>query len=546
MSDYPVKLSKFHPDDEKNHRRMIDKDLELNFQLLRQQKKINDKLEGIYTYLTEDKLYYVNSVSGNNENDGSSATPLKTIQAAVDKCPFNLNGHSFDISLYPGNFNECIEITTRINGVLGINGTTISGSNWFCGTNNNYNLVAESIDVYPLTTLVLSNIVFKSVNENLSYPDGSGTRSTQTIINVERDTNVFFTDCFFGKTGTESNTYIGGNRGVFDFVQCADTGIPCDGLSDTALPAGIFYLDYNTTFSAPMTTGAGEMYFVGNGLVLNHTEYENTVNCSFSNGTITNLSTDKIISSGDIYISNTGSNGKLGIGTISPTEKVNIYQYGNNEYLKVLIENGDTTTGSNGWAMIDVMAHGQARLQMGSYSYSHNNAYYAGHAKVVGYGNGIVFGSYDAGGIVKVITGGLTSDKERFRVTDNGIIIATGSNIYSNAWTDYSASSTIIGWSSFITKSIYYKKIGGTVFVNYFLYGTSNSGTSSFTLPFQNNSGVAACGSVPFAYDNGSPVACGIMELDNGTSLAQLYKSAFTNWVNSGTKIAGGQFFYET
>jgi len=51
-------------------------------------------------------------------------------------------------------------------------------------------------------------------------------------------------------------------------------------------------------------------------------------------------------------------------------------------------------------------------------------------------------------------------------------------------WSDYSASSTIVGWASFTTKSIYTKKIGTTVFVKAILTGVSNSTSVTFTVPY--------------------------------------------------------------
>src|SRR5205814_10418940 len=57
-------------------------------------------------------------------------------------------------------------------------------------------------------------------------------------------------------------------------------------------------------------------------------------------------------------------------------------------------------------------------------------------------------------------------------------------DIYTVAWMDYSATSTIVVWTSFTSKLIFYKKIGKDVFVQFELTGTSNATTSTFTLPF--------------------------------------------------------------
>jgi len=51
-------------------------------------------------------------------------------------------------------------------------------------------------------------------------------------------------------------------------------------------------------------------------------------------------------------------------------------------------------------------------------------------------------------------------------------------------WIDYSATSTIVGWSSLTTKQIRYRIIGKTLFLQYRIVGVSNSATTSFTVPY--------------------------------------------------------------
>lgn len=48
---------------------------------------------------------------------------------------------------------------------------------------------------------------------------------------------------------------------------------------------------------------------------------------------------------------------------------------------------------------------------------------------------------------------------------------------------DYSGVSTITGWASYTTKQIKYRQVGNMYFFSYNLLGTSNSATTSFTLP---------------------------------------------------------------
>lgn len=65
---------------------------------------------------------------------------------------------------------------------------------------------------------------------------------------------------------------------------------------------------------------------------------------------------------------------------------------------------------------------------------------------------------------------------------------ALNGKLTKNSWVDYSATSTIVGWSSFTTKLIYYYIVGDIATVMVHLDGTSNSATTSITLPFTQTS----------------------------------------------------------
>jgi hypothetical protein len=131
-------------------------------------------------------------------------------------------------------------------------------------------------------------------------------------------------------------------------------------------------------------------------------------------------------------------------------------------------------------------------------------------------------------------------------LTSNYVNHYTTGNIFTVPWNNYYSSSTVTGWSSLSTTTLYYKRVGDLVFVNFNLVGTSDTTTVSFTLPDS-----AATGSI---IKKG-----GIRIQDNGTwqttpgylsfsgSTATIYKNlnsgAFTA---SGTKAVQGQFWYET
>ena len=128
--------------------------------------------------------------------------------------------------------------------------------------------------------------------------------------------------------------------------------------------------------------------------------------------------------------------------------------------------------------------------------------------------------------------------------TTVGAMLTTLGGVAETAWTDYSATSTIVGWSSFITKHIYYKDVGKTRFVTFNLFGTSNSTSISFTLPSASSNTV----DIVFAcrvHDNGVEGATGLASIAANASTVNCYRSALAAWTASGTKIVSGQFTYQ-
>jgi len=115
-------------------------------------------------------------------------------------------------------------------------------------------------------------------------------------------------------------------------------------------------------------------------------------------------------------------------------------------------------------------------------------------------------------------------------------------------WVDYSAVSTIVGWSSFTVNKIYTKQIGKIVFVNFDIEGVSNSINTSFTVPYISavNPG-SHRGQIGLTFDNGSALATpGAFYLPAGGNIVTLYKdSALTGWTASGNKYVLGRFWYE-
>lgn len=110
--------------------------------------------------------------------------------------------------------------------------------------------------------------------------------------------------------------------------------------------------------------------------------------------------------------------------------------------------------------------------------------------------------------------------------------------------TDYSATSTIVGWTSFTSKVLTYLKIGKLVFVIFNFDGTSNDVVVTATLPF------AASGSLfdlSTARDNGGALTPCRIQISGSTLTVFPNMTAAANaWTNSGTKSARGHFFYFT
>jgi hypothetical protein len=130
-----------------------------------------------------------------------------------------------------------------------------------------------------------------------------------------------------------------------------------------------------------------------------------------------------------------------------------------------------------------------------------------------------------------------------------GIMKVLG-DIYTVVWTDYAATSTIVGFSSVSEKFIYYKKVGKLVFVNAYIVGTSNATGFSFTVPYES----AAAGSAGalwtfpcYGIDAGTPMSTPARaELPPSSQVVTLSKDmAGTVWTNSGNKRINVAMWYE-
>ena len=114
-------------------------------------------------------------------------------------------------------------------------------------------------------------------------------------------------------------------------------------------------------------------------------------------------------------------------------------------------------------------------------------------------------------------------------------------------WTNYTATSTITGWSGTPTAKIYYKKIGNLMLVMFRISGTSDSVDTSFTVPYAaNNVGTLDQLNPCFATDDGTPTIGYGQIPDNTSAIIFAQTPAGTGgWTASGTKNIIGQLWYE-
>jgi hypothetical protein len=131
-------------------------------------------------------------------------------------------------------------------------------------------------------------------------------------------------------------------------------------------------------------------------------------------------------------------------------------------------------------------------------------------------------------------------------VLDNNVVISA--DVYTTAWTDYAATSTIVGWSGSPTKLIYYKKVGKLVFVQFEIFGTSDNAGATFTLPYDMSNVVDArfaIETIDLGVTDSTPGMGQILQGEPGK--AKFYRTwAGGAFMDSGSKGIKGQFWYHT
>jgi hypothetical protein len=140
---------------------------------------------------------------------------------------------------------------------------------------------------------------------------------------------------------------------------------------------------------------------------------------------------------------------------------------------------------------------------------------------------------------------GIGSSNATQKLVVNGSAIVYG-DFYTVPWTDYSATSTIVGFSTYDVKKIFYKKSGKLVYCWFNIQGNSGSTITGFTLPYTTNSSHDS--HIPIAAMNNSvTISTGTVYLAGSTGTFDCYTTfGGALWLSINYKGITGQFFYET
>ncbi len=125
--------------------------------------------------------------------------------------------------------------------------------------------------------------------------------------------------------------------------------------------------------------------------------------------------------------------------------------------------------------------------------------------------------------------------------------ITPSADVANVVWTDYSATTTLVGWSSTTVKQVWYKKVGKLVFCKFSISGTSNAVGASFTVPYAVYNDYTVGVPSGTIGDNGTlQTAPGLIIMTANSATISLTKDLTTaNFTASGTKRMEGQFWYE-
>jgi hypothetical protein len=114
-------------------------------------------------------------------------------------------------------------------------------------------------------------------------------------------------------------------------------------------------------------------------------------------------------------------------------------------------------------------------------------------------------------------------------------------DVFTVPFTDYSSTSTVVGFSSTTKDVLWYRLLGHYIYVKFEFVGTSDSTELSFTLPYLLEESQYGCGSGLQGADEGCQIYGGNYKvtISKGISYAGF---AASNWTASGIKSVAGSF----
>ena len=159
-------------------------------------------------------------------------------------------------------------------------------------------------------------------------------------------------------------------------------------------------------------------------------------------------------------------------------------------------------------------------------------------------------------GLVK-ITGGVTSAvaaptstivgiSDSQSLSNKTLVSATISGtLHTTAWTDWSATAVATGWSTVSTKWVHYKKVGRLIFAKIYVTGTSNSASTSLTLPYASTADGTGFIFFGRGQDNAVDLTTPILGSVASSAISFFTNAAGAAWTASGTKMVMMSIWYE-
>ena len=109
-------------------------------------------------------------------------------------------------------------------------------------------------------------------------------------------------------------------------------------------------------------------------------------------------------------------------------------------------------------------------------------------------------------------------------------------DVYTEAWTNYAP--TIVGWGSYTVNTCRYRRIGKMMFVSFSIDGTSNSSTTTISLPAANqNITNHHTWYATVVYNNGAYENAGHCLMTAGAATLSFYRAGAATYTASGRKI---------